>query len=77
MGSLLSTNRLVVHESARGVLDEIPGYSWDPAAQQRGEDRPLKVDDHSCDALRYAVHTTQQLWRDHVPSTPAFPPVAA
>ncbi len=31
--------------------DELPAYVWDPAAK-KGE-RPLKVDDRGCDALRY------------------------
>ena len=77
--SLLTTGRLLVHESCHGLIDEIGGYSWDPAAQARGDDRPLKVDDHSCDALRYGVNTTRQLWQEHIPtvSTPAVEALAA
>lgn len=63
VGSLLATDRLVVHESCRGLIDEIAGYSWDKKAAEKGEDRPVKVDDHSCDAARYAVASTDQLWR--------------
>ena len=28
-------------------------YAWDSKAQERGEDKPLKVNDHGPDALRY------------------------
>ena len=31
------------------------GYVWDEKAQERGVDAPLKVNDHTCDGLRYAV----------------------
>ncbi|MER7750389.1 terminase family protein, partial [Streptomyces bacillaris] len=57
VASLLAADRLLVHRSCEGLLGEMPGYSWDPAATLRGEDAPLKVDDHSCDAIRYAIHS--------------------
>ncbi|MFJ6074660.1 PBSX family phage terminase large subunit [Streptomyces sp. NPDC093065] len=63
VSSLLAADRLLVHESCEGLLDELPGYSWNPKATERGEDAPLKVDDHSADALRYAVHSTAHEWR--------------
>ncbi|QKN87644.1 terminase [Streptomyces phage Cumberbatch] len=70
VSSLLAADRLLVHESCEGLLTEMPGYSWDPAATARGEDKPLKVDDHSCDALRYAAHSTAHEWR-HLLTTAA------
>jgi len=77
--SLLATGRLLVHASCHGLIDEIGGYSWDPAAQARGHDQPLKVDDHSVDALRYGINTTRQLWQQYIPtvSTPAVEAAAA
>lgn len=42
---------------------ELQGYVWDPAAQARGEDSPLKVDDHGPDALRYGVMAARRVWR--------------
>ena len=63
VSSLLALDRLRVHRSCRGLLDELPGYSWDPAAAERGEDKPLKTADHSVDALRYAVHSSAWQWR--------------
>lgn len=61
--SLLATGRLKFHRSCTGLLDEIGGYSWDPKAAEKGKDEPIKVADHSLDALRYAVKTTEVLWR--------------
>lgn len=68
VATLLSLGRLRVHASCEGLLKELAGYSWDPKAADRGEDAPLKVDDHGPDALRYAVRTTEALWRPHVPT---------
>lgn len=73
VGSLLAADRLVIHESCRGLLDELPGYSWDPAAAARGQDKPIKVDDHGCDSARYGIVTTQIAWRKHLPVTHLAP----
>lgn len=70
VSSLLAAGRLLVHRSCTGLLDELPGYSWDPKATERGEDAPLKVNDHSTDALRYVVHSTAHEWR-HLLTAPA------
>ncbi|MFE9340857.1 PBSX family phage terminase large subunit [Streptomyces sp. NPDC007063] len=63
VSSLLASGRLLVHRSCEGLLDELPGYCWDPAATEKGEDKPLKQDDHSADALRYVLHSTAHEWR--------------
>ncbi|MGW7197232.1 PBSX family phage terminase large subunit [Streptomyces chryseus] len=70
VSSVLAADRLLVHESCAGLLAELPGYAWDPKATERGDDRPLKVDDHSADALRYVVHSTAHEWR-HLLTLPA------
>lgn len=36
---------------------------WDEKASEKGEDKPVKIADHSVDALRYAVHSTAHEWR--------------
>jgi PBSX family phage terminase large subunit len=63
VSSLFALDRLRIHKSCEGLLSELPGYSWDDEAAQRGEDKPVKVDDHSCDALRYGLHSSAWLWR--------------
>lgn len=63
VSSLLAADRLKVHRSCTGLIDELPGYAWDDKAAAKGEDRPVKLNDHSCDGLRYAAHTTQAAWR--------------
>ncbi|GAA2327473.1 PBSX family phage terminase large subunit [Dactylosporangium salmoneum] len=62
IGSLLAQGALYVHESCEGWIEEIPGYAWDPDKAELGEDAPIKLDDHSLDAGRYAIRTTQHNW---------------
>lgn len=63
VGVALGSGLLRIHRSCEGLLGELPGYAWDEKAAERGEDKPLKIDDHSADALRYAVHSTAHEWR--------------
>lgn len=67
VSSLLAARRLKFHRpttTAKGGLwDEMSGYVWDAKAQLRGEDAPLKRDDHGPDALRYAVRGAWSAWR--------------
>lgn len=58
----LAQGRLKVHRSCEGLIDEIPGYVWDPDQQEKGLDRPIKVDDHSVDALRYGIASSAHMW---------------
>lgn len=67
MASLLGSGHLRVSDRCQGFTTEVPGYSWDPKAAEKGEDKPLKVADHSLDAARYAVTTTEALWRRRLP----------
>jgi len=66
VSSLISTGRLLIHESCLYLLEEIPGYSWDSKASEKGLDKPIKENDHFCDALRYIVYTTRALWRSYL-----------
>lgn len=69
IGSLLALDRLKVSDRCTHLIEQLPGYSWDPKATEKGEDAPLKVDDHEVDALRYAVQTSRRLWRNLIPLT--------
>jgi PBSX family phage terminase large subunit len=69
VSSLLALGHLMVHRSCVGLANEIGGYAWDDRAAQMGEDKPVKVDDHSCDAARYALFTTKSAWGTVIPLT--------
>ena len=62
VASLLGRGRLLVHRSCRNLINEIPGYSWDPDKAAKGEDAPIKADDHAMDAARYGIYTTRAIW---------------
>lgn len=55
VSSAIDAGVLMIHPRCKHLIDEIQGYSWDPKAQERGEDKPVKTNDHACDALRYAL----------------------
>jgi PBSX family phage terminase large subunit len=54
VSSAFSSGKLLIHDSCTNLLTELPGYCWDTKAQEQGEDKPIKVNDHALDALRYA-----------------------
>ncbi|GAA2825277.1 PBSX family phage terminase large subunit [Kitasatospora sp. CM 4170] len=63
VGVAIGSGRLRVHRSCTGLLDELPAYAWDDKAAAAGEDKPIKANDHSLDALRYGLHSTAHEWR--------------
>ena len=59
--------RLKVSAACSFLLAELAAYAWDPAAQEKGLDKPIKRADHSVDAMRYAwVGVCEQEQRDVV-----------
>ncbi len=51
----ISGKNIVIHKSCTTLREQLQSYAWDPKAADRGEDKPIKRDDHACDALRYAI----------------------
>ena len=53
----IGQRRLTFSPACPMTLREIPSYVWDAKhAQKTGEDRPVKENDHCCDAMRYGVY---------------------
>ena len=59
-GSCMARGRMRIAAGCTGLIKELGGYVWDSRADG---DRPVKVEDHSCDALRYGV-ATLRMYRD-------------
>lgn len=57
MTSEMAKGAFKVHPRCKVLIKEIETYVWDHKASERGEDRPLKKDDHCIDAMRYALYT--------------------
>ena len=52
---LFNDNRFHIHRSCKNSITQAQTYCWDTKAQQRGEDKPLKVDDHCPDMWRGGI----------------------
>lgn len=50
----MQTGKIKIAPACVNLINEMGGYVWDDTA---GEDRPIKVNDHACDDMRYFVKT--------------------
>jgi PBSX family phage terminase large subunit len=57
VGNVLAEDKLTIDDSCTHLIEEFGLYSWDEKAQERGEDIPQKIDDHTMDAIRYFFKT--------------------
>ncbi len=62
VASLIGRRLIKVHSRCSALLDEMGTYAWDEKAAERGEEKPIKVADHSADAVRYYVNSLPT-WR--------------
>lgn len=67
IGLMVTSNRLEVgnikicRDKCKRLAEEMLGYIWDEKCTDKGEDKPLKVNDHACDALRYFAYSTGKI----------------
>lgn len=52
--SSIRREKVKISRSCENFIKELQGYAWD---EESGEDVPIKVNDHACDAFRYFVKT--------------------
>jgi len=57
VSSMLQAGRLKISEQCPNLIKEFSSYVWDSKKQDKGEDAPMKQNDHALDALRYALYT--------------------
>ncbi len=50
----MQTEKIKINPALKWFVRELEGYVWDDKA---ADDRPVKVADHACDAMRYFVYT--------------------
>tara|TARA_Y100000310_G_scaffold327402_1_gene393715 strand:- start:169 stop:1410 length:1242 start_codon:yes stop_codon:yes gene_type:complete len=55
VSSMLRQGKAHICDTCPETAKSLSGYSWDPRAQARGEDKPLKKDDHEADMFRYVL----------------------
>ena len=61
ISSLLDSDMIRVLSKCKNTINEFSSYRWDPKGQERGEDIPVKQDDHCMDALRYVCNGNRLL----------------
>lgn len=64
---LLTYDMMSVSPEQKCLIDEIRVYEYDRKSIERGVETPVKVDDHGCDATRYAV---MGAWKNLKPYLP-------
>ena len=57
VSTFLNTGRFFINKTCTDTIREIGGYIWDKKAQERGEDKPVKTNDHAMDRDRYFIYT--------------------
>lgn len=55
--SEMKKGNLYICDCCENTIREIESYVWDSKKAERGEDEPVKKDDHAVDALRYIMAT--------------------
>lgn len=62
MQVLIREGALVLDPSMKGPIEEFGLYKYDPRSVERGNEVPVKEDDHDMDAIRYLVmHVYEQI----------------
>ena len=49
----VTASEIKIDKNCEMLLEEISGYVWDSTAAKNGVEKPVKQNDHACDAMRY------------------------
>lgn len=63
VATLLSQDKIAFTSKCKNTIREFGIYAWDTKATNRGEDVPIKLNDHAMDAVRYFVKTKHLVTR--------------
>jgi PBSX family phage terminase large subunit len=61
--TMLNDGNLIFSEKCKNAIKEFGLYLWDEKAAERGEDAPVKTNDHAMDSIRYFVKTMRLVQR--------------
>ncbi len=56
---------MIVHPNCRGLLGELPGYTWATSRAGGFAEKPIEINDDACDALRYAIASLDPAMTDN------------
>lgn len=55
MTQYISGKNLIIRKECKNLIEQCQSYAWDPHYASRGEDRPIKKNDHAVDSCRYLI----------------------
>lgn len=55
MTQYIAGKNLLIHKSCSNLIEQCQSYAWDPVYANRGEDKPIKNNDHAVDSCRYLI----------------------
>ncbi len=71
VANFISNDRFFVDNSCIDTRKEFSSYVWDSKAQENGEDKPVKQNDHAMDRNRYFIYTKFKRQYSGVTNKPA------
>lgn len=64
VAKLLTQGKIhISRNDCKPMIEEFQAYVWDEQAARRGEEKPVKQQDHALDSLRYFCMTILPKWR--------------
>lgn len=63
VSTVLAQRKLRINRKCENTIREMRNYAWDEKAAKRGEEKPMKVADHTPDACRYMCREIFKPWR--------------
>jgi phage terminase large subunit len=64
MTTEMQKGNFYILNTCTNLIKEIETYVWDAKKSERGDDEPMKKDDHAIDACRYALATHKVMQYD-------------
>lgn len=65
VSTALYKGHILIDKSCKHTIEEFSSYCWDEKRADKGEDVPVKVNDHCMDAVRYFVKTMKIVKKDY------------
>jgi PBSX family phage terminase large subunit len=59
VSSKFEIGELQIDPKCKHTIEQHTSYSWDSSTDKKQVDKPLKQNDHTCDALRYPIYTRE------------------
>lgn len=55
VSKFVAQKNVVIHKRCKNLIDQMQSYAWCEKAASKGEDKPVKEEDHIVDSLRYSL----------------------